>query len=106
MPKVDPKTKKIKDLEDEIKGLNKVLEAYEGKVSYRDGQIDQLEKRIESLDETIRGFKNSTVENLHAIVDQSMWMRNFIEQMCLPTEKLEAKKDPDFDRFNGMRGMR
>ena len=98
MPKTDPKTKKIKELE----------ELYQTSVrqnEFKAGQILELKEQVESLNETISGFSNSSVENLHAIVDQSIWMRNFIETMCLPTEKLEAKKNDTFDQFDG-NGMR
>lgn len=99
MPKVDPKTRKIKELEE-------LLDTSKRNNEFKAGQIKELNERIDVLEIKISEERTAVRNILNQVTDQSVWMRNFIEKMCLPAEKLEAKKDPDFDRFNGMRGMR
>lgn len=83
MPKVDPKTKKIKELES-------LLDASVRQNEFKAGQIKELKEEIEQLGEQITDGRRTSVNNFHEIIDQAMWMRNFIERMCLPATKLKS----------------
>ncbi len=80
--KLDPKTKKITE-------LTELLDRAKRDTSYERGRSEEVREQLNSKEDRIDKLIYQLERNTQTMVQEIHWMRQLVELLCVPKEKLE-----------------